>query len=93
MKKLFIVPAVIAAALTFASPAHADEDAFITDLANNNFTGPTDAALTLGYQICTDIAHDVPAETTVEAVYQNTGDAIAPEDAQFIYDAAAIYLC
>ena len=92
-----IIPAVMSAAaavaLTCASPAHADEQAFLTDLANNNFTGPTDAALSMGYEICTDVSHAVPEATTVEAIYQNTGNDITYEDAQFIYDAAFIYLC
>jgi hypothetical protein len=93
MKKLLLVPATLATALAFAVPAHAGEEEFLTDLANNNFTGPTDVALTMGYQICTDIAHAVPEATTVEAIYQNTADEVTYEDAQFIYDAAFIYLC
>ncbi|BBY87755.1 DUF732 domain-containing protein [Mycolicibacterium tokaiense] len=93
MLKLLLIPAMLAAALTVAAPAYAGEEEFLTDLANNNFTGPTDVALTMGYQICTDIAHSVPEATTVEAIYQNTADEVTYEDAQFIYDAAFIYLC
>lgn len=97
MSKHLIIPAVASAAaavaLTFAPAAQADEEAYLNDLANNDFTGPTDAALTMGRQICTDLAHGVPEATTVEAIYQNTGDDVTYEDAQFIYDAAFIYLC
>ena len=41
----------------------------------------------------TNNAAAVPEATTVEAIYQNTADEVTYEDAQFIYDAAFIYLC
>ncbi len=95
MKKL--VPAAAVAAFVlgvgFAAPASADEEGYLTDLANHDFTGPSQEALTLGYEICTDIQHGVPEDTTLAAIYQNTGDSIGSDEAKFIYDSASIYLC
>jgi hypothetical protein len=92
-----LVPAVAAAALAVglasAAPALADEDSYLTDLANNDFTGPADIALQMGYEICTDVKHGVPQETTVKAIYENTADNVTAEDANFIYEAAVIHLC
>ncbi|MEV3904703.1 DUF732 domain-containing protein [Mycobacterium sp. NPDC050551] len=92
-----LIPAAAAAAfalaLAVASPAHADEGSYLGDLANNDFTGPTDAALEMGYQICSDVQHGVPQETTVQAIYENTAESIAVEDANYIYEAAVIHLC
>jgi hypothetical protein len=92
-----LVPAVAAAALAVglasAAPALADEDSYLTDLANNDFTGPADIALQMGYEICTDVQHGVPQETTVKAIYENTADNVTAEDANFIYEAAVIHLC
>ncbi len=95
MKKLVLTAAAAAFALGLglAAPASADEEGYLTDLANNDFTGPADEALTLGYQICTDISHGVPQTTTVDAIYQNTGNGIGADEATFIYEAASIYLC
>jgi len=78
---------------TPAAPAFADEESYLTDLANNDFTGPTDVALDMGYQICTDLQHGVPQNNTVKAIYENTGDSIEVEDSQYIYEAAVIHLC
>lgn len=85
--------AALALLLATAAPAHADEESFLTDLANNDFTGPTDVALEMGYQICTDVQHGVPQDTTVQAIYENTAESVALEDAQYIYEAAVIHLC
>jgi Protein of unknown function (DUF732) len=85
--------AALALALAAAAPAHADEESFLTDLANNDFTGPTDVALEMGYQICTDVQHGVPQDTTVQAIFENTAESVALEDAQYIYEAAVIHLC
>lgn len=96
MKKLLMLPvaaAALALGLATAAPAMADEDSYLTDLANNDFTGPTNVALEMGYQICGDIKHGVPAETTVQAIYENTADEVTADDAQYIYEAAAIHLC
>lgn len=96
MMKRLLVPAIATAfaiGIAVASPANADEQGYLEDLANHDFTGPTDTALTLGYQICKDIEHGVPQQTTIDAIYQNTGDSIEYDDAQFIYESAQIYLC
>ncbi len=96
MKKL-LVPAIAAAALALglasAAPAMADEESYLTDLANNDFTGPADVALQMGYEICTDVKHGVPQATTVKAIYENTADNVTAEDANYIYEAAVIHLC
>jgi Protein of unknown function (DUF732) len=94
MKKLLVAAvAVMGLGLATAAPAFADEGSYLTDLANNDFTGPTDIALDMGYQICTDVQHGVPQSTTIQAIYENTGDSIEMADAQYIYEAAVIHLC
>jgi Protein of unknown function (DUF732) len=85
--------AAFALLLATAAPANADEESYLTDLANNDFTGPTDVALEMGYQICTDVQHGVPQDATVQAIYENTAESVAVEDAQYIYEAAVIHLC
>lgn len=93
MKKLLIAPAVMVAAIGFAAPALADEQAYLADLEQNASITGADAALTMGYEVCTDISHGVPEPTTVEAIFQGTPEDFTVADAQFIYDAASIYLC
>lgn len=85
--------AALALGLAVAAPAFADEDSYLTELANDNFTGPADAAVQMGLAVCEDVANGVPEETTVKAIYENTGDNVEPKDAQFIYDAAVAHLC
>ena len=85
--------AAVALLLVTAAPAHADEDSYLTDLANNDFTGPTDSALQMGYDVCTDVKHGVPADTTIQAIYENTAESVTAEDANYIYEAAVIHLC
>jgi len=84
---------LFALGMAIAAPAHADEEGYLTDLANNDFTGPADVALQLGHQICTDVAHGVPQPTTVGAIVSNTGDGVGYDEATFIYESATIYLC
>lgn len=85
--------AALALMVATAAPASADEESYLTDLANNDFTGPTEAALEMGYQICTDVQHGVPQDTTVQAIYENTAESVTAEDANYIYEAAVIHLC
>lgn len=95
MKKMVlpIVAAAIAVGLASAGAAHADEDSYLSDLADNDFTGSTDIALKMGYTICTDVKHGVPEATTVAAIYENTADSVTEDDAVYIYEAAVIHLC
>lgn len=94
MKKVFAVAAAaLALGLATAVPANADEESYLTDLANNDFEGNVDVALEMGYQICTDVQHGVPQDTTVQAIFENTGDNVTIDDAQYIYEAAVIHLC
>ncbi|CAN5494271.1 hypothetical protein BH11ACT6_BH11ACT6_21950 [soil metagenome] len=93
MKKLLIVPAVVAAAIGLSAPAYAGEQEYLADLEQNASITGADAALQMGYEVCTDISHGVPEPTTVEAIFQGTPEDFTVADAQFIYDAAAIYLC
>jgi hypothetical protein len=88
-----VAVATLAVGLATAAPAFADEESYLTDLANNNFTGPADVALQMGYEICTDVQHGVPQGTTVKAIYQNTADNVTADDANYIYEAAVIHLC
>jgi hypothetical protein len=36
--------------------------------------GPTAAAISMGYEVCTDVANGIDQGDTIEAVYQNTGN-------------------
>ncbi|MDT5017332.1 MAG: hypothetical protein QOD39_3492 [Mycobacterium sp.] len=92
-KVLVTAIAALALGLATAAPAQADEESYLTDLANNDFTGPSEVALQMGYEICTDLQHGVPQETTVKAIYENTADNVTAEDANYVYEAAVIHLC
>jgi hypothetical protein len=94
MKKIAL--SAIAAAglgLALAAPAYADQDAFITTLANDGWTGPVSAAVEVGQHICSDIAAGVPQATTLQTISDNTADGVEPKDAAFFYNAAAQHLC
>ena len=88
-----VVAAAVAAGLATAAPASADQASYLQDLANNGFDGPTAAALSMGQEICTDVRHGVPQETTIEAIYNNTADSVGVDEATYIYEAAVIHLC
>lgn len=94
MKKL-VITAIAAAGLGLAlsAPASADQDAFITTLANDGWTGPVSAAVAVGQHICSDIAAGVPQATTLQTISDNTTDGVEPKDAAFFYNAAAQHLC
>jgi hypothetical protein len=94
MKKILGCAVVaLALGLAVAAPAYADEDSFLAELANDGFTGSADAAVQMGHEICQDVADGVPEATTVQAIYENTGDGVEEKDAQFVYDAAVAHLC
>ena len=95
MNKLLLplAAAVLAAGLATAAPAAADESSYLQDLADNGFDGPTNVALGMGHEICTDVAHGVPEATTVQAIYENTADSVGKAEATFIYESAVIHLC
>ena len=57
------------------------------------FEGDVVVALEMGYNICTDVQHGVPQDTTIQAIYENAAESVAVEDAQHIYVAAVIHLC
>lgn len=93
MKKILIpAAAAVALGLALASPAYADDAAYLAELEEGGIIG-NDAALTMGYQVCNEIAAEVPEGTTVVAIYTNTGNDITAEHAQVLYDAAAANLC
>jgi hypothetical protein len=77
----------------FAPVAGATESEYIADLESEGFTGPAAAAVSMGYQVCTDVANGVAQGDTIEAIYENTGDDITRNDAQYVYEAAVLYLC
>lgn len=96
MKKLLlpVVGAAFAVGMLTAGPAHADETSFFTDLTDYGYGDTsTSAALKLGYAICQDVADGVPQQTTLDAIYENTGDAVGTADAKFLYKAAIVNLC
>lgn len=94
MKKLVVSAlGALALGLAVAAPAHADQESFIVDLANNGWDGPVDAAVALGNQICSDIAAGVPETETLQTISDNTTDGVEPADAKTFYDAAAGHLC
>ncbi|QEN14503.1 DUF732 domain-containing protein [Mycobacterium sp. ELW1] len=94
MKKLVITGiAAVGFGLALASPAYADQDSFITTLANDGWHGPVDTAVALGQHICSDIAAGVPQATTLQTISDNTTDGVEPKDAAFFYSAAASQLC
>ncbi len=94
MKKLMITGiAAVGLGLAFAAPASADQDSFITTLANDGWTGPVASAVAVGQHICSDIAAGVPQATTLQTISDNTTDGVEPKDAAFFYNAAAEHLC
>jgi Protein of unknown function (DUF732) len=94
MKRLLVSTlAALALGLAVAAPAYADENSFLAELANDGWNGPAAVAVNMGQQICTDIADGVPQATTVKAIYDNTGDGVDANAAQFFYDAANAHLC
>jgi hypothetical protein len=95
MKRLVlpIAAAALAVGLSAAPSAHADEQSYLADLANDGFTGSSSVAVKMGYAVCTDRQHGVPRDTTVQAIYDNTSQSVSVRDANYIYDAAVIHLC
>ncbi|MBB3603586.1 hypothetical protein FHT40_003247 [Mycolicibacterium sp. BK556] len=94
MKKIAITALAAAGlGLALAAPAYADQDAFITTLANDGWSGPVSAAVAVGQHICSDIAAGVPQATTLQTISDNTTDGVEPKDAAFFYNAAAAHLC
>ncbi|HYO01313.1 MAG TPA: DUF732 domain-containing protein [Mycobacterium sp.] len=96
MKKVLLplVAATFAVGLATAGSAHADEDGFFVDLTDYGYGDTsTDTALKLGYAICEDVQNGVPQQATLDAIYENTGDAVDAADAKFLYKAAIVNLC
>jgi Protein of unknown function (DUF732) len=94
MKRLVITGvAALGLGLALAAPAFADQDAFITTLANDGWHGPVDSAVALGNHICSDIANGTPEATTLQTISDNTTDGVEPKDAKSFYEAAAAHLC
>ncbi|MET0455852.1 MAG: DUF732 domain-containing protein [Mycobacterium sp.] len=99
MKKLLLprvfaaVVAAFAVGLAAAGTASADEGSYFVDLTNANIDGSADFALQLGYAVCDDLENGVPRQTTLDALYENTGEDISYDDANVIYKAAIANLC
>lgn len=88
------VSAALAMGLATAGSAHADENGFFVDLTNYGYGDTsTDTALQLGHAICDDVHDGVPQQATLDAIYENTGDAVDAADAKFLYKAAVVNLC
>jgi hypothetical protein len=94
MKRLLIAGiASLGLGLALAAPAFADQDAFLTTIANAGWDGPVASAMALGNHICSDIANGTPEATTLQTISDNTTDGVEPKDAKFFYEAAAAHLC
>ncbi len=94
MKRLLVSTlAALALGLAVAPPAYADEDSFLTELANDGWNGPAAVAVSRGNQICSDIADGVPEATTLQTISDSTTDGVEPKDAKFFYEAANAHLC
>ena len=94
MKKFVITGiAALGLGMALAAPASADQDSFITTLANDGWHGPVSAAVAVGQHICSDIAAGVPQATTLQSISDSTTDGVEPKDAAFFYNAAATQLC
>jgi hypothetical protein len=94
MKRLLVPTfAALALGLSVAAPAYADENSFLTELANDGWNGPAAVAVQLGNQICSDIADGVPEATTLQTISDSTTDGVEPKDAKFFYNAANTHLC
>lgn len=78
-------------AIALAPIASADEGQYLSDLANNGYTGSTGTYLGLGYGVCNNLSSSQDA--LVEAMYQSTGDSIDYTEARFIVESAEMYLC
>ena len=93
-----VAAVAIAACLSIAGVAgagiaFAGEDSYLSDLANNGFTGPESDALDWGYSICADWNAGLDQETIVDNVYEGTHESIEYDDAQFMFESALMYLC
>lgn len=89
---------VAAAALTIglatAAPALADEQGYFEALTDYGYGDTSqDTALELGYSVCTDVQNGVPQATTLQAIYDTTGEDVNEDDAVFLYKAAIVHLC
>ena len=99
MKKLLLPGVLAATAAAFAvgiataGPALADEGSYYVDLSSASIDGDADFALQLGYAVCEDLSNGVPRQTTLDALYDNTGEDITYDDANVIYKAAIANLC
>jgi hypothetical protein len=94
MKRLLTAAlAALALGLALAAPAYADEDSFLTELANDGWNGPANVAVQLGNHICGDVADGVPEATTLQTISDSTTDGVEPKDAKFFYEAAVGHLC
>lgn len=79
------------AAIGAAPTAFASEDQYLSDLANNGYTGDSATYLGLGYGVCDNLGSSQDA--LVEAMYQSTGNTIDHSEARYIVESAELYLC
>lgn len=79
--------------ITGTGIAQADAGSYIGDLSDAGFTGPTSAALDLGYAVCDGVAAGRTQGELVDFVYANTEDSVGADEAQYIVESAEIFLC
>lgn len=100
MKKI-IRGAVVAAAavgLAFgaAAPAAADAQSFVDDLYNNGIVpadGNPDTLLAWGYAVCEMNNEGYAYGDIINALYQQPQHTITYDEAEFVVEAANIFLC
>jgi Protein of unknown function (DUF732) len=78
---------------TSTGTAQADPGSYVGDLAQAGFTGPTAAALDLGYAVCDRVAAGYTQAELIEFVWNNTGDSVDRAEAKFIVESAEMFLC
>jgi hypothetical protein len=79
--------------ITGAGTAQADAGSYVNDLAQAGFSGPTAAALDLGYAVCDGVAAGLTQGELIDFVWANTDESVDEAEAQFIVESAEIFLC
>lgn len=95
LKKITIgIAALGAVALVAAPVASADEASYIDDLVGAGFGNYSAGdALAIGYAVCDGVAAGWTQGQLVEGVYANTVGSIDGGEANYIVEAAEIWLC
>lgn len=94
MKKIIAgLIAAFASGMLASPPASADENSYLTDLANSGYTGSIQRWLNMGYTICSLEHRGMPTMAIASAIVASTGDNIYTPDALEIIAIANQHLC